>query len=215
MTFLDSIPSKLQEHPTVTRFMDVLDNLNSFKQEVINEAIRSNNFGVSMNKKWLLKYLADYGITDIPDEYPIQIVQQYLLNIDNILSSRGSKIGTELYCSVLSLGEVTVDDSQFIPELTVLELDNKTRGFITDSSGGRHFMLPDSSYDRNPRVTLRITIKSKYFNGDYPAEEALIKKYLKDTIERQLPFSPNKNITFYYYPRNDFYFHKLLNPYFV
>lgn len=215
MYFSDTIPDNLQEYPNVSQFMAVMDALQNFKQEILAESFRVNNAGILMNSKWLLKKLDEFGVSDLPLEYPIQPMRQLLLNIDTVCRTRGSKIGIMLYCSVLSLGEVLINDDKFYVEPKMLLLDSLIQGFITaDNSKLPFYLVSDNSYI-NPKVDLQIHIKSKYFNGKYPTEEKLIKAYLESTIDRQLGFSPNKTVTFIYESRNDFYFHELLNPYFV
>lgn len=215
MYFKDSLPDSLQEYPNASGFTSVLDGLQDYKQEIIAESLRVNNAGVLMDSKWLLKKLDEYGVTDLPVEYPIPLLRQLLLNIDTVCRTRGSKIGIELYCSILSFGEVIVDDSNFYTEPKVLLLDSLIQGFITADNSKLPFYLVDDSSIINPKVTLKITIKSRYFNGNYPTEATLIKNYIESTISNQLGFSPNKEVKIIYQSRSAFYFHNLLNPYFV
>lgn len=214
MYFKDYIPDKLQEYPNVSQFINVLDSLQDHKQELISEALRVNNPSILLNKKWLLKKLEEFGVIGLPLEYPIPIIIQYLLNVDTVCRTRGSQIGIELYCSLLSLGEVIVDDSNFYSDSKVLLLDSPIQGYITsDNSENFYHVISDNSVI-DPKVTLDITISSKYFNGNYTIEP-IIKKYIEDTINNQLSFSPVKQVSFTYKSRDSFYFHKLLNPYFV
>ena len=215
MPFSDYIPDKLSEHPNVAAFSDVLDSLNNFKTEIISESFRVNNFAVLMNKKWLLKKLEEYGVSGLSLDYPIQIIQQYLLNADTICRTRGSKLGVELYCSLLSFGEVIIDDTDFYADTTLLLMDSTIQGYITDDNSKNTYYLCEDNDILKQNVTLRITIKSKYFNGQYPLEERVIKSYIENTIGNQLGFSPDKEIIFDYQEKDDFYFHKLLNSYFI
>lgn len=215
MLFSDTIPEKLKEYPYVSAFMGVLDSLQNFKHEILASALRSNNSGILMDKKWLLKKLSDFGVTNFPVDFPIQIIRQYLLNVDTVCRTRGSKIGVELYCSLLSLGEVSINDEDFYALSDLLILDSNIQGFITGDNSNPYFYLCGDNESINKQITLDITIKSKYFNGDYPYEANLIKSYIESTINDQLGFSPNKKVNFTYQERDDFYFHKLLNPYFV
>lgn len=214
MLFSDSIPSKLQEHPNVSAFMSVLDALQNFKKEIIAGSLRVDNAGVLMDRKWLLKKLDEFGVPDLPLNYPIQIIRQYLLNVDTVCRTRGSKKGIELYCSLLSFGEVTVDDSQFYPYPKVLLLDSLVTGYLTGDNSNLSFYLLDDTDILEEKTTLKITVKSKYFNGSYPTEASLIKKYLQDTIYKNIGFS-NATVIFQWQSRSEFYFHELLNPYFV
>ena len=215
MSFSRSIPDKLQEHPNVSAFMQVLDGLQNFKTEIIAKSLRVDNFAVLTDRKWLLKKLEEFGVTGVPINYPIEIIRQYLLNVGTICNTRGSKIGVELYCSLLSLGEVTIDDSRFYKETEVLLLDSPLQGFITEDNSNDRFFICEDTNDLKPLVNLTVTIRSRYFNGDHPSEAELIKSHIESTIGNQLGFSPNKEITFNYQPNSEFHYHKLLNPYFV
>lgn len=214
MLFSECIPDKIQKNPNVSAFVSVLDALQDFKSEIIAESFRIDNAAILMDRKWLLKKLEEFGVTDIPISYPIQIIRQYLLNVDTICRTRGSKKGIEFYCSLLSLGEVIVDDSQFYSEPKSLLLDSFITGYITDDNSNLFYYLVDNTDIFEEQTTLTITVKSRYFNGDYPDEASLIKNYLQNTIRRNIGFS-NADVVFEWQPRSDFYFHELLNTYFV
>lgn len=214
MLFSTSIPDKLREHPNVSAFMDVLDALQNFKTEVIADSLRVDNAAVLMDRKWLIKKLEEYGVTDLPLTYPIQILRQYLLNVDTVCRTRGSKIGIELYCSLLSLGEVTVDDSKFYMDSDVLFLDSCDSGYIIENNDATTFYITDSNATFKKESVLKVTIKSKFFDGKHPTEAQLIQNFIKSSIKRNLGFS-KVNVTFTFTSRDEFYFHKLLNRYFV
>ena len=214
MLFSNSVPDKLQEYPNVSAFTSVLDALQNFKREIIAGSFRVDNAGVLMDRKWILKKLDEFGVSDLPLDYPIQIMRQYLLNVDTVCRTRGSKKGIELYCSLLSFGEVTVDDSQFYADPEILLLDSLVTGYITEDNSNLFFYLVGDTDILEDKTSLTITVKSRYFNGSYPTEASLIKKYIQDTIHKNIGFS-NANITFQWQSRSDFYFHELLNPYFV
>lgn len=194
--------------------MDVLDALQNFKTEVIADSLRVDNAAVLMDRKWLIKKLEEYGVTDLPLAYPIQILRQYLLNVDTVCRTRGSKIGIELYCSLLSLGEVTVDDSKFYMDSDVLFLDSSDSGYIIENNDATTYYLTDSNVTFKKESVLKITIKSKFFDGKHPTEAQLIQNFLKSSIKRNLGFS-KVSVTFTFTSRDEFYFHKLLNRYFV
>lgn len=194
--------------------MDVLDALQNFKTEVIADSLRVDNAAVLMDRKWLIKKLEEYGVTDLPLAYPIQILRQYLLNVDTVCRTRGSKIGIELYCSLLSLGEVTVDDSKFYMDSDVLFLDSSDSGYIIENNDATTYYLTDSNVTFKKESVLKIVIKSKFFDGKHPTEAQLIQNFLKSSIKRNLGFS-KVNVTFTFTSRDEFYFHKLLNRYFV
>lgn len=209
------IPDKVLEQPNAQAFLNVIELLQEYKQENISTSSRVNNAVLNMDRKWLLKKLSDYGVTDIPYGYPIVILQQYLLNIDRVLRLRGSKLGISLYCSVLSLGEVTIDDSSFVSIPSALFLDDPNSGKLTDDSLGSDYFLVQSTTDFNKAVTLGVTINSKYFASPSSSSSLMIREYLESSLPKFIGFSPNRTINFTYNTRSDYYFHSLLNPYFI
>lgn len=217
MLFSDSLPDAISEHPNVSRFSEVLNELHTYKKRVVFEALRVHNPSILTDRKWLLKQLQDYGVEGFPLDYPIQVLQQYLLNINTICSLRGSAIGLELFCSVLSLGEVTVDDSQFFNPSVSLFLDSPSRGFLsTDNSvDTRHLFLIDDSETFNPRMPLDITIKSKFFSDSSSPECLAVKKYIETFVGGFITFSSNSIINITFQAADNYYFHELLNPHFV
>lgn len=215
MSFKNSIPDQVLEYPDVSKFSDVLDSLQQYKQSIIAETLRVNNPALLMNSNWLLKKIGDYGIANLPLKYPLPILQQLLLNVDTLCRTRGSKIGIEFYCSLLSFGEVSINDSEFYSFPKAIVLDSVVQGYITEDNSKSIFYLVSDTTDLNQKVTLEITIKSHYFNEYYPEEASVIKEYIDKNINYQLGFSPDKEVKITYLSRSDFYFHKLLNPYFV
>lgn len=135
MQFSKSIPDKVFENSTSAHFIDVLDSLQEYKQGIITDCIRTFNPILCNNKKWLRKYLMDLGFGNLPSELPVAVLQQMLLNADTIMSLRGSYIGLELFVSVVSLGEVHIDASNFMCSMKVIFPDSLAYGYITDSKG--------------------------------------------------------------------------------
>lgn len=214
MLFSSSVPEAIKDYPNVPQFLSVLDGLQVFKSSAIFQAIRLGNSSINMNSKWLIKKLNDIGVKDIPDNYPIAILIQYLLNADTVFLTRGSKIGIELYCSLLSLGTVTIDDSNFYTESELFSLDSISQGTIVDDNTQKVFYLCEDSSLIEQTSELSINIASKYFDGSFPEESDLIKSYISSTIGLYLGFSPNRIINYTYESAESFYYHNLLNPYF-
>lgn len=215
MSFRENIPNIVSEHSNTSAFIDVLDGLNDYKTSIISEYIRSCNPALLTDKKWLIKNLSDYGITNIPLELPTNILIQMLLNADVICRTRGSKIGLELYCSVLSLGQVTIDDSEFYSAPEFITLDSNIQGFVTEDTDHSTLYIVDDTNIAEPEGILNVTISSKYFGGTTYAEEAeVIKTFIETTLPKHIGFSPRTTINYTYTLRSAFYYHELLNPYF-
>lgn len=214
MSFKDYIPEEVLESGDADKFLNVMDGVQELKTEIISESLRVNNNAVNLNRKWITKRLIDCGLSIVPVELPLAILLQVLLNVDTIFRTRGSKIGVELFCSIFSLGRVTVDDSKFYADPTTLLLDSKVQGYIVDDSTDIKYGLVDDNANINPAVSIKIAIESKYFNGSFATEAALIKNFISTNLPDFLGFSPNKTITYTYTSRDSLYYHSLLNPYF-
>lgn len=213
MSFSKYIPGKVLDSPNTLAFVNVMDALQTYKDEIMFESFRVNNVALLTDRKWLIKKFEEFGVTDMPIDYPIGIMQQYLLNMDTICRTRGSKKGIELYCSVLTLGEVSVDDSRFFSDVEVIFPDHLIQGYITaDNEKDVYYLLDDSDLI-NPNVEMTISINSKYFDGSNETEASIIKEYLEKSIKNQIGFY-NGVITFNYYGRDTYFYHELLNPYF-
>lgn len=210
-----NIPERVLEIPTTSQFIDVIDGLMEYKQELLSEGLRAFNPAICLDKSWLSKCMTDYGIKDFPFNMPLEVAIQFIHNLDTILGTQGSKIGLELLCSVLSLGDVVIDDSEFFKDSPILVLDSLSTGVIVEDSLDPVFYLLSDSSEITPLRELAITITSRYFNGDYSVEEVAIKSYLEEIVPEFLGFSPNRSITFTYDSQETFKYHSLLNPYFV
>lgn len=211
MMFSDCIPERVKERVN-SRFFDVLDNLLAFKEAEVMRTLRVHNPALLNDNKWILKKLADYGLTGIPQELPTAILQQVLLNVGTLIRTRGSKIGVELFCSVFSLGEVHLDDSDYYTESGMLIPNSRVQGFITSDSEGPFFYIVDDTENLVSVDPLLINVSSVYFSTEY---SEVVKRFLEETINSWLGFNPGKNVIFTFTDRDAPYYHKLLNSYFV
>ena len=208
MNFSDNIPELLIAEAPL-RFVKVLDGVHEEKQLIIAKALRENNSVLLNDPKWLLLRLADYGLTNIPYEMPVGILQQVLLNASTLIRLRGSKKGLELFCSVFSLGQVSFDDSSFYAVSTVIWPDSVTEGYLTADNVNPYFYILDDSTQLVNVEPLAISIATPYNTN------SLVKEFIQSTVKDWLGFSPGKQITFTFSHRATAYYHSLLNPYFV
>lgn len=209
MNIRDNIPNKLFENPNVDSFISVLDSLNEYKQSVISEAVRVNNPVLCTNGSWLIKALEEYGITGFTNDYPIFPLQQILLNAQTFTSLRGSKKGVEFYCSVLSLGEVTVDDSNFYGEYRILLLDSIIHGtLLGDNKNDLQNFLVGDSKQVALTPTLRISIATQY------CDNPLVTDYIGRNLPSYLGYAPGKDLNITFTERDNKYYHPLLNGFF-
>ena len=61
MQFSKFIPVSVKEQELSHKLISVFDGLQAYKEEIIYGSLRTTNFALIDNKKWLLKKLADYG----------------------------------------------------------------------------------------------------------------------------------------------------------
>ena len=209
------IPTKILEQGVTKKFVGVLDNLVLYKRERMAKGLRVHNPAICLDKSWLIKSLEEYGINKFPLDIPLEILVQVSLNIDTLLRLRGCKRGLEMYCSVLSLGEVIIDDSAFFSESFSLRLNSFTHGMVVDNATDIKLYLTSKSGELEPTKEISINIKSRYFNGSYPKEATAIKSYLEKNIPNYLGFSPKKEIHLTYGTATDFKYDSLLNNYFI
>lgn len=208
MNFSDNIPERLVA-VAPSKFVQVLDGVQNEKQLIIASALRENNPLLLNDPKWLILRLADYGLTGIPQELPVVILQQVLLNAGTLLRLRGSKMGLELFCSIFSLGEVTYDDSAFYALSQVIWPNSIIEGFITADNVNPYFHLLDDSDQIAVVNPLDITIETPFYNNE------VVKSFIEIGLSAWLGFSPGLSLSFTWIERDSAYFHPLLNSYFV
>lgn len=212
--FSQSIPDRILENPNASQFVQVLDALQLEKQKILADSLRVYNPALYTDNKWLLKRLDDYGVRDLPMEYPFQCLQQYLLNAGKIFALRGSTLGLQLWVNVLCLGECDVVATNMYNEPQYIVLDDLAAGFLCSDNDFPRYIVSDS-LELNPTGSLSITIKSRFFNGQYPQQATIIKEYIQAHIKDFLGFTPNITINITWQSRSTFFYHSELNQYFV
>lgn len=212
MLFSDNIPEEVLRNPDSAKFLSVLDGLQEFRQIKIAEYLRANNSAVCTDKTVLLRYLLDYGVT-LPYGLPVIILQQFLLNVDTLMAYKGSRLGIILLCSVLSLGEVTLDETHFGLKSQLLYPDDLDKYITGDNNNGYWYLCSDSD-EISPQSTLDITIESLYADGDHAEELAVIEQTIRDLIEDFVGFYKTE-VTITWQSRASLYFNEHLNSYFV
>ena len=102
MQFSKFIPVSVKEQELSHKLISVFDGLQAYKEEIIYGSLRTTNFALIDNKKWLLKKLADYGFSGLPYEMPLLVLQQLLLNAVKLNKLRGSYDGVRLFVSIIT-----------------------------------------------------------------------------------------------------------------
>lgn len=213
MLFSDNIPEEVLRNPDSAKFLAVLDGLHEFRQTKITEYLRANNPAVCTDKAVLIRALQDYGVT-LPYGLPVIVLQQFLLNVDTLMAYKGSRLGIILICSVLSLGEVTLDESQFGIRTHLLYPDDLDKYITGDNDNDYYWYLCSDSDEIAPQSELGIGIDSLYADGNHTEELAVIEQTIRDSIEDFVGFY-DTIVSITWQSRNSLYFHEKLNTYFI
>lgn len=183
--FKDSIPSTALNSVNTEGFVEVLDGMHEYKRELTDSFYRSYNPLTNFKQQLLIRKLEDLGFPKIPSDYPVLLLQQMLLNSGNIMRYRGSKKGIILFLQSCTLGEVTLDVSNYFPQ----------NPFITPSDflGGTGFLPDDVTnaeeskylYDADAEEldsSFSATIKTFYHNNQ------TVVNYVRSSLVEFLPF---------------------------
>lgn len=131
MNFRERIPSEILRNPPVDKFVTVLDETNTYKQQEMQKAFRFYRSPLNTNLKFLIKRLEDEGFPPIPADFPKDVLDALLLNYEDINALRGSRQGLELWLWCLTFGAITIDDSAFMPVNQFIMLSSPTNGFLS------------------------------------------------------------------------------------
>lgn len=188
LSIKDSLPDFLVGTDAY-KFANVIDGVNQFKQTEIANTLRIYNPLLATSPLWLAKRLTDYGFF-IPTDYPWQPLQALLMNVHSVTKLKGTEMGLKMLIELLTLGEVTLDFSNFIADATALYPNNLDGfGIITgnDYTQTQNYLV-DSTDTFQPPTELTITIKSAYANNN------VVKSYLDKIIPEWITIAPNNKI---------------------
>jgi hypothetical protein len=189
MKFRDQIPEDLFENPYLEKFITLLDELNNYKQSIINKSLRFYRSPLNTNTYFLKRRLEDdYGFPTIPIDFPKDVMDALLLNAEDINAMRGSIQGLRTWLWCLTFGNIVIDDSLFYPVTEFISLSDQQKGFVskTDPLYPNTPQDPDLFLfdDLNQFGTsiLNITIDTMYHN--HPS----IPTYINTHIKKYLTF---------------------------
>lgn len=205
MSYRDRIPEAVLESSNVDKFISVLDGIQDFKTSIISKSLQSYNLGLLYNREWVIKRLLEVGVK-VPTNYPLEPLRQLLLNVDTILRCRGSSIGLELICSVLTLGEVSVDASRYWTDSTIIQLDSVQKGFITDDEVPNLFLCSELE-EVSLKGALSITIRTPY-------AQDVVQDFVMTACKEYLTFN-DADVSITYEHSDNYHFHRLLNKFFT
>lgn len=163
MLFSEFIPTEVKDQELTYKLISVFDRLQAYKESIIYGALRTTNNALIDNKIWLIKKLGDFGFENIPYELPLLVLQQLLLNANKLNSLRGSYAGVELFVSIITMGEVTLDTSEWVQNSQQLIPNSLKQGYIVEDSSKPVFYVVDNNDILKQDNKLTITVKSPYY----------------------------------------------------
>lgn len=163
MRFSDFIPTEVKEQELTYKLISVLDRLQAYKESLVYDALRTTNNALIDNKTWLIKKLGAFGFERIPYELPLLVLQQLLLNVNKLNSLRGSYVGVELFVSIITMGEVTIDTSGWVKKSQQLIPNSLEQGYIVDDNSKPTFYIVDNNDILKQENKLPISVKSPYY----------------------------------------------------
>ena len=216
MLFKDSIPEEVLFNPNVSAFVSILDELQKSKQGVISSALRSTNPLLCNDKKWLIRYLEDFGLSGVPIEIPLVCLQQLALNMDEIFSRIGTEVGVVLFLETVTLGVAIINVSG-AQQFQYLLPDSILDGFITNDNvtSNRRYLVDRNTLNGTCQIT--INLSSKIFVSDISTGSeamATFKEFIKSSIKKFVRLQPDCTITVNTSTRSSYVYPKLLNDYF-
>lgn len=214
MQFSKSIPEEVLRNPNTSKFVSLLDALQENKQEVITTAMRANNPILCNDKRWLIRYLADYGLMDVPECLPLICLQQLALNVDVIFRMRGSLAGLKLLCEASVLGKAMINTSGFAKVFDFLLPNSKYDGILTDSTDtSLHRFLVDR-WPLNEERSITVALRSKAYSTMTAKERRDFVTWLKSQIDSFLSFHPRLTIKLAFTNYSEYVYPQDFNNYF-
>lgn len=188
LSIKDSIPTFLKG-TDAAKFASVLDGVNQMKQVEIANTLRIYNPLLLTETKWLSKRLTDYGFY-VTKEYPWQPLQALLMNVHSVTRLKGTRVGLKTLLMLLTLGDVSIDLSNFMVNPDALYLNSLDGdGIITgdDSSNVQMYLVNDRNVYEPPR-SLTISIDTVYANN------SVVKAYVEALVPDWIIVAPNCTI---------------------
>ncbi len=116
MNYSDRVPPELLANPNVENFLKVLDETEKYKEQIVEKSVRFYKAPLLTELALLRSKIKDYGYPAVPEEFPKEILDAILLNMENIMALKGSKVGLQYWLWTLTFGTITVDDTAFYPQ---------------------------------------------------------------------------------------------------
>ncbi len=191
MSYRSTIPDSFLQSPAADKLITVLDKLNEYKRGEIYESSRVYNPGVLLgHKRYMIKIVTDYGFGIPPYELPRAILERMILNVKDLFSLAGTKMGLHYLVNILLYGRLSLDDSRFYPKASYIipgDVDgaghiSPEEDYFTDQLylyGGEDTFLPRF---------LSLDIDTPYANN------AIVTGYFEASLRRFIPFIDDNTV---------------------
>lgn len=189
MKFRSQIPEQFFEgNNLLDKLVTVLDGTNAYKEYLVDRHSLYYKSLLIGETDWLKKRLEDYGYPTIPDMLPKQCMDALLINARNVMALKGSDLGLRYFLWCLTFGEITIDWSQFYPNVNNLTLSEFTgKGYLLadnpqDTDYVNYLLAADNDLGKQ---VLNITIKSIYWDNKWVLDyiNTNIRKFINFTEE--------------------------------
>ncbi len=195
MPFRNSIPAGVFVNQNAEKLVKVFDELEAYKTQEIEKVMRSTKTPLHTNLEWLRKRVEDYGYPIVPYDFTKEQLDAMLLNVENVMALKGSKMGLYYWIWTLTFGNITIDDSNFFPSQDYIIPSDLLFGYVShivDAGDSQTLYLFGDANNFGFQV-LDITIETKYWQM-----QSLI-DYIQANIKKFISFVDSNaqiNITF-------------------
>lgn len=191
MLYSRHIPDNLRASEKADKLVSVLDEIQKYKESVINKAMRVYSPALLTLPTFIRKQLKTFGWPDIPTDFPKKILDNMFFNAENVFRTKGSRYGLEYLIRVLTCGDLIYDDTTFAPRPNYIILDDIDYGYLFDDASYPDDILYlfDGDTTFNPRF-LYLTIRTPYYNLQS------LKDYITTNIHKFIGFT-DTNTTVY------------------
>jgi hypothetical protein len=193
MSFRKFIPEQVFRNSNADNFVKVLDGIEEEKTAIIEKSFRSLKTPLDTNLEWLRKRCEEYGYPKVPFDFTKEQLDAMLLNVENVMALKGSKMGLYYWLWTLTFGKITIDDSQFYPKGRYIIPNDFGFGYVS------HVYLPTTPIPiPAPQITytlylfsdvldfgkqkLTVTIETKYWN------KQSMRDYITDNFRKFVSF---------------------------
>lgn len=174
MKFSDHVPEVLEENLNVRNFLAVLDGANEYKSNEVFFSLHKAFYPLFQdNVQYLRKFLFEVGQIENIQGMPRVILENLIQNANTIFSSKGTLVGFKLFMRCLTLGDCSVNFSNYWGDKVYLHpnrfellgmLPNGASLIVADSFPSKYpFLFGGQDFDAY-KGSVAIKLISPYFH---------------------------------------------------